>query len=123
VAHKCCCGCGNEVITPLSPTGWKLVFDGQSISLVPSIGNWSFACQSHYFIRENKVIWAARWSKEEIDAGREHDALTKKKYFNSRKVSPNNDKFLCIRGREEGESKKSFWQTLRRLFLKLPKNT
>ena len=56
VAHKCCCGCGREVVTPLSPTDWKLIYDGQSVSLEPSIGNWSFACQSHYWIRGNRVI-------------------------------------------------------------------
>ena len=22
VMHTCCCGCGSEVATPLSPTGW-----------------------------------------------------------------------------------------------------
>ncbi len=34
--HKCCCGCGNEVVTPISPTDWKITFDGESISLHPS---------------------------------------------------------------------------------------
>lgn len=42
VAHKCCCGCGKEVGTPLSPTDWKLIFDGKTVSLDPSIGNWGF---------------------------------------------------------------------------------
>jgi len=55
--HKCCCGCGNSVITPLSPSGWSLIFDGESISLHPSIGNWNFKCCSHYFIRNNNVLW------------------------------------------------------------------
>ena len=32
-SHKCCCGCGKEVVTPLSPTDWKLTFDGETISL------------------------------------------------------------------------------------------
>ena len=27
--HKCCCGCGREVVTPLSPTARKLTFDGK----------------------------------------------------------------------------------------------
>ena len=31
--HKCACGCGKEVVTPLSPTDWKLIFDGKTISL------------------------------------------------------------------------------------------
>jgi hypothetical protein len=72
--HRCCCGCGNRVITPLSPTGWTLIFDG-NISLDPSIGNWSFPCQSHYWIIRNKVEWARRWSPDEIAAGpNEHRA-------------------------------------------------
>jgi hypothetical protein len=62
VAHKCCCGCGNDVVTPLSPTGWNLTFDGKSISLEPSIGNWSFDCRSHCWIRGNRVRWARRWT-------------------------------------------------------------
>ena len=68
--HKCCCGCGREVVTPLSPTDWKLIYDGVSVSLLPSIGNWSFDCQSHYWIVENAVRWADKWSGEKIAAGR-----------------------------------------------------
>ena len=45
VVHECCCGCGEEVVTPVSPTDWRLTYDGKSISLYPSIGNWSFDCQ------------------------------------------------------------------------------
>ena len=58
VVHKCCCGCGNEVVTPLSPSDWKLIFDGETITLHPSIGNWGFKCQSHYWIRDSRVRWA-----------------------------------------------------------------
>lgn len=61
--HKCCCGCGHEVVTPISPTDWQLTFDGRSISLYPSIGNWSFKCQSHYWIRNNRVEWCPKWDK------------------------------------------------------------
>jgi Family of unknown function (DUF6527) len=58
--HKCCCGCGNEVVTPLSPKDWKLTFDGETVSLYPSIGNWNFGCRSHYWITKNRVEWARR---------------------------------------------------------------
>jgi len=78
--HKCCCGCGCEVVTPLSPTDWKLIFDGMSISLEPSIGNWSFRCESHYFIRHNRAVWAPRWSQDQLDAGRAHDRFLKENY-------------------------------------------
>lgn len=69
VAHKCCCGCGNDVITPLSPTGWSLIFNGYTVSLNPSIGNWNSPCQSHYWIKNNSVVWAPRWPGKENDLG------------------------------------------------------
>jgi hypothetical protein len=75
--HKCCCGCGEKVVTPLSPTDWKLTFDGESISLHPSIGNWSFPCRSHYWIQENQVRWAEQMSDEQIKAGRLADWVAK----------------------------------------------
>lgn len=60
--HRCCCGCGNEVVTPFHPNQWRLIFDGESISLSPSIGNWGFDCQSHYWITRDRVLWAPKWS-------------------------------------------------------------
>jgi hypothetical protein len=81
--HRCCCGCGNEVVTPLSPTDWKLIFDGETVSLDPSIGNWSFPCQSHYWIKRNKVKWDHQWSNLKIEAGRAHDQAAKQDYFGS----------------------------------------
>lgn len=84
VAHKCCCGCGSEVITPLSPTDWSLIFDGESISLTPSIGNWGFECQSHYWIKNNRVEWARQWSQEEIVFGRMQDSQIKGHYFSNK---------------------------------------
>jgi hypothetical protein len=80
VVHKCCCGCGTEVVTPLSPTDWKLIFNGKTISLDPSIGNWSLDCQSHYWIRGNRARWSRQWSQAEIDAGRINDRLAKDRY-------------------------------------------
>ncbi len=83
--HKCCCGCGNEVVTPLSPTDWKLTFDGKTISLDPSIGNWNFKCKSHYWIINNKVRNARKWLQWEINIGRVSDNMEKKKYFKRNK--------------------------------------
>jgi hypothetical protein len=81
VAHKCFCGCGNEVVTPLSPTDWTLSFDGKSISLDPSVGSWNLPCRSHYWIRRNIVQWAPKWSQREVDAARSTDAKNKRQYF------------------------------------------
>lgn len=54
--HKCCCGCREEVITPLNGAQWQVRRDGGLVSLHPSIGNWKFACKSHYWIRKNRVV-------------------------------------------------------------------
>lgn len=79
VKHKCCCGCGTVIVTPLDPTDWKITYDGETVSLFPSIGNWSLACQSHYWIQQNQVRWARHLSKHEIEAGRARDRFRKSK--------------------------------------------
>ncbi|WP_280355525.1 DUF6527 family protein [Pseudomonas sp. BN414] len=76
-AHSCACGCGRKVITPFSPTDWQMVFDGETVSLRPSIGNWSFPCRSHYWIRSNRIEWAAAMSQVSIERGRERDVHAK----------------------------------------------
>lgn len=81
VTHKCCCGCGQEVVTPLSPTDWKLTYNGKEISLYPSVGNWSFKCQSHYWIEKSIVKWAPQWSKEQIAEARIRNRQIKSGYF------------------------------------------
>jgi len=95
-AHRCACGCGREVVTPLSPTDWKLTFDGENVSLDPSIGNWSFPCRAHYFIRGGKVQWAASMSDAAIQRGRLRDRASKVAHFAKRPSS--------ARGPTEGEA-------------------
>lgn len=106
VVHKCCCGCGKEVVTPLSPTDWELTFDGDSISLFPSIGNWNFECKSHYWINNGKIEWARTWSEEEINAVRQQSLIEKKNYYRDKAASRNilNDQL---------EVKLSFWSRLK----------
>ena len=80
-AHKCCCGCGEEVITPLNPTDWKLTVDGKLGTLYPSIGNWGFACRSHYWIRKGLVVWAPPMPQWQIERGRLSDRANKAAHF------------------------------------------
>lgn len=54
--HLCACGCGERVVTPLSNNYWTLHYNGK-VSLSPSIGNFEYQCNSHYFITENRVVW------------------------------------------------------------------
>ena len=55
--HNCPCGCGQKVVLPIDPRGWSILFNGETISFSPSIGNWSLDCKSHYFITKNRVEW------------------------------------------------------------------
>lgn len=80
--HKCVCGCGNEVVTPFSPTDWELRFYGTTVSLSPSIGNWSFECQSHYWIIKNQIKHAGKWNDREIEYGKIRDKERKEKFYN-----------------------------------------
>ena len=111
--HKCCCGCGREVVTPLSPTDWTLTYDGLSISLHPSIGNWSFECQSHYWIEESTATWASRWSRKRIEAGRAHDRRAKERYYTGVGIGSKKD---WTSGNDE--SRKGFWTWLSKLWSK-----
>jgi hypothetical protein len=74
-AHSCFCGCGSKVVTPLSKRGWSVTYDGESVSLYPSIGNYGLPCQSHYFVRKDQVEWARAISQDAIDADRRRDGL------------------------------------------------
>ena len=57
--HICPCGCEEKVVTPISlPDGWKLTVDKEKVSLDPSIGNFKYNCNSHYWIKNNEVTWA-----------------------------------------------------------------
>jgi uncharacterized protein DUF6527 len=84
--HKCACGCGNKVVTPISPVDWQLLFDGDTVSLTPSIGNWQFPCHSHYWIKSNKVRWSGAWSPEQIAEGSKREARDRERYFANRHV-------------------------------------
>src|ERR1700677_1290972 len=113
--HKCCCGCGKEVVTPITPTDWKLIFDGKTVSLHPSIGSWTLPCRSHYWIRNNRVQWAGNWSDSTVKAQRVLDAERKSDYFNVQThispISPMTDG-----GSQASKSKATWRQTLKGLF-------
>lgn len=81
VAHSCCCGCGEEVVTPLTPTDWKITYDGEKVTLHPSVGSWTLPCRSHYVIRRNRVIEAPPWSYAEVAAERRRDRRAKAVHF------------------------------------------
>lgn len=84
-AHLCACGCGTKVITPIKPAKWHLTYDGDAVSLWPSIGRWQVPCRSHYWIRAGRVIWSDSWTEDEIAAGRERDTDDLRRYYSDRR--------------------------------------
>jgi hypothetical protein len=86
--HSCLCGCGSKVVTPLSPVGWQMLFDGETVSLFPSIGNWGFACRSHYIIRRDQALPAGEMSKRQIARGRERDRTNRDVFFETGQLPP-----------------------------------
>lgn len=110
--HLCCCGCGHKVVTPLSPTGWRLTVDEEYVSLYPSIGNWGFPCRSHYWIKRNVVRWSYQMSEREIAAGRRYDARAKERYFASQAPEVEPEAVADAAGSEDRHEDVGFWGKL-----------
>ncbi|MGH9440524.1 MAG: DUF6527 family protein [Terriglobia bacterium] len=80
----CACGCGSKIKTPIGVTEWSITETGSGPTLRPSVGNWQEACQSHYLITRGEVIWAEKWTPEEIAAARRHEQIRRDDYFAAR---------------------------------------
>lgn len=101
VLHLCCCGCGEKVSTPLDPAQWRVTYDGQSISLHPSVGSHSLECRSHYWIDHNRVVWSSEWSADRAARAREVD-----------NVAINES--LSARTALETDTERTIWSTVRK---------
>lgn len=98
--HLCADGCGNKVVTPISPVDWQLMFDGETVSLAPSIGNWDFPCRSHYFITNDRIRWDGNLPDEEVARIKEQQEHECNDYYEWRnRQSP-----------EPPAKRKGFWQ-------------
>ena len=106
VVHSCFCGCGGRVVTPLSPAAWELTFNGDAISLYPSIGNWNLECQSHYWIRGGRVVWSEKWSGNRIEAGRRWEANKRQEYYRGKGT----EEAAIV----EGNKPAGWWQTIKK---------
>ena len=110
VIHKCACGCGNEVVTPLSPADWSITFNGDTVSLEPSIGSWSLECKSHYWITNNKVKWSYKYNSDEIEKVKTSDLEAKKEHFEKVNTKPKE----LLENKEKG--RKSLLEIIRSWF-------
>ena len=79
--HKCACGCGRQAVTPLAPDEWSLIYDGESITLTPSIGNWGLPCRSHYWIVGNRILWEPDRKRRNLSAMLRHTRRQSGRYI------------------------------------------
>ncbi|MHB8697625.1 MAG: DUF6527 family protein [Sulfuricaulis sp.] len=68
-------------MTPLSPADWQIRKDGDLVTLYPSIGNWNYPCHSHYWIRRNRIQWAAPLTSRDIARVQQKDIADKVRYI------------------------------------------
>jgi hypothetical protein len=111
--HKCCCGCGYQAVTPLMPTDWSLTFDGETVTLDPSIGNSAFPCRSHYWVYRGRIEWVAPWSRAQIEAGRAGEVRAKNRYYRH-KTHLDVAQHLNAGRDQEGASRGTLWDAVRR---------
>ena len=106
--HRCACRCGEEVVTPLGPVEWRLTYDGRTVSLAPSIGNWSFPCRSHYWIDEGIVRWVRGFSEAEVALVRQKARTRRDGYYQTERAE--------VPGRDiQPSSWRSIWERIRAL--------
>ncbi len=120
VVHNCACGCGQEVVTPLGPAEWRLTYDGRTVSLAPSIGNWSFPCKSHYWIDCGNIRWARGFSQAEVALVRKKARTQRDSYHLTGETGVmSKEARIAAPGermdKEEPAARRSIWAKLRAL--------
>lgn len=114
--HKCCCGCGREVVTPLSPAEWSINRNGGKVSLWPSIGNWSYPCRSHYVIRDSRVLEANAMTERQIQRIKANDRADKaaqiRRTNQAKEATTRAKPNAQITPAHEGQPSTSWWQHL-----------
>lgn len=64
LVHRCPCGCGGLSEIGLHPATRRMIYDGETVSIMPSVGVPTLACRSHYWISRNRIVWADRLGAE-----------------------------------------------------------
>ena len=64
LVHRCPCGCGGLSEIGLHPATRSMIYDGENVSIEPSIGARALRCGSHYWITKNCIIWAGELDED-----------------------------------------------------------
>ena len=107
-SHLCACGCGERVVTPLSQSRWKVVCNSSGVSLYPSIGNWNYACRSHYWILHSKIEWSGQLSARRVSRIQRRDRKDRESEIET-----------INRAKSEEVEVEGIWQRLRTVIFRL----
>lgn len=57
LVHRCPCGCEGLSEIGLHSATRRMIYDGENVSIEPSIGVRTLHCRSHYWITKNRIVW------------------------------------------------------------------
>ena len=113
--HSCCCGCGERVVTPFTPTDWRMTFDGETISLSPSVGNWNQKCRSHYVVQRSRVLESGTWSDVQVEAERRRDKKAKAAHY-GQSASAESASVPCVAVQKSEQRPLNVWSRIKSWF-------
>ena len=116
-AHKCCCGCGREVVTPLSPTGWQLTFDGQVGFALPLYRKLEPALPVSLLHHEEQGdLGAAMDEGTDCQGTSGRRARAKERYYAEAQSPPAPQELSSVPPPTGGQPRESLWQMIQRWF-------
>lgn len=102
MVHLCACGCKEKVVLPIHPKQWRFTYNGDDVTVRPSVGNIETACNSHYWIINGDVEWSTDISSTEAARKRTRDQQEVSRYSDKPKFNSNS----------QHVSKKSLWDRI-----------
>ena len=113
VVNFCPCGCGDLSEFTLAPERWWLAYDGETVSLFPSIGNSRLKCRSHYWIENSRVRWCNPMGAAEVAT-----AQKREEYVRNKKYGAKSTLGMRITRLVHGLQSSHIYWMFRRIFLK-----
>lgn len=80
-SHLCACGCGREVVTIIGPADSSITCNSRGVTISTSIGNSNFPCKSHYWIKDNRILWESPMTPQLTALSRARDKAAKKRVY------------------------------------------
>ena len=92
---------------------WRVIKHDSTVSLWPSVGNWKYACRSHYWITESHIVIAPPMANSEITAVKQRDRRDKEVYIqllNERNSADSTKSWLQLIVQRGLALLKAFWR-------------